>query len=537
MATAAYGQAHHLSILGWPAHPYTIATYRLVADVFGRYHMLPLRIATDFLVGAIAALIYWWMLRATSRWCALLTAAFYGVYSMSCNGYMVCREFPCSWSLVAGACLFIVSTGATGSRERWLLFASGCVTGSALFFKEQAAYITQAIPLWLILQAACDRRRQPWLGKALWYAAGGLTAGLVYFVPFVLGSTLTEHLDSLLDYGAGFGGLGQTSVPQRLLPESTRLIDQFLLNRPVPFFLLIAYVACLLEWIGVGRRLLAGRSANDVVGNPALRCRSSGLLAVCYVLTSSAAVAMGNRFGSGYFLLWLPFIFVAGGQGLYFLTAYSTRRWGNPLTLPAVAVGVYALQTYLLGPVALGLLILITGLTIWEAYRQRRGWRATPWLQLILLAMALGTFAVECPGTYYWPRLKARLNGQFVSAVKSVKLFSKDALPTDRLFVWGSRPEFYCVAGLTPATRFVVCGYADGHWFETDGIPESWSRKLLQELRTSRPRFIVAAPADEHDPYGLFAVSGDAFPALAKFLAADYRLAASYPGCDVYERR
>ena len=535
MTSAAYAQATHQPIVSSPVHPYTIATYRLVAEAFGPYKMLPLRIATDVLVGAVAVLVYLWMVRATSRLCALMTAAFYAVYSLYLNGHMVSREIPCSLALVAGAYLFILSRSAAGRVERRLLYAAGAATGAALFFKEQAAYITQAIPLFMVLQAICERRLGPWLGKVLWYAAGGISAGLVYVVPFLLNGTLVEHLRAELDFGAGFGGLGAVTFPQRFIPPSTRLVDQFLFMRPAQLFLLMAYWACLLEIIGLIRRAATGSSAPAASGNPASRCQHSGLLALCYVITSSAAVAMGNRFGEGYFLLWLPFVFAAGGMGLSFVATYSTARFGNPATIVAAGVGIMMLRRWFLSPVGWGLLALITMAIFWEAHRQGRRARLTPWLQSVVLAMLLGIFLLDGPGAYRRIRLAAGIED--ISTIDSLKFLAEHAQSGDRLFVWGSRPEYYCLANLEPASRFVVCGYAEGHFFERDGIPESFSQRLLEDLQRRPPRFIIAAPTSGQNTGMLLPTTADASPALAKFFEVHYRRAARLSVCDVYERQ
>lgn len=534
MATAVYTQAMGQSAFNSPVHPYTIAAYRCAVDWFGRYNMLPLRAATDILAALIAGLIYLWLVRSTARWCALFVGVCYGVYSMYYNGCLVGREFPCSFALVVGAYLFLLSRDAVGRRERWLLLASGVATGAALFWKEQAAYITQAIPLWLVLQALCQRRWQPWLGQGLWYAAGGLLAGVFYVIPFLLTGTLSARIEGFLEYAHGFSGFGK-SFPQRLLPESTRIFDQFYWLRPAKLLLLSGYGVCLLELLLLGRRLWAGNRPDGTPEKATLRCRDSGLLAVCYIVTSSAAVSMGHRYGVGYFLLWLPFIFIAAGHGLYLMVTNSTGWLGVAAMLGLVFVGLTEISDG--SPIVCMFILVAMGASaaVWLVCQRRLGWRMTNWLQTVLAAMFLGMLFLEEPRVTAWSNYAAELDA-YSGLHPSVLFIQQHAEPGDRLFVWGWQPEYYCRTLLEPASRCVVCGYADGCWFEEDGIPRGWTQRLVTELSAQPPRFIITAAPDYNEVGHLMKISRQQSPEFAEFVEANYHLAKSFAeDCRIFE--
>lgn len=532
MATAVYMQATGQPLFSWPVHPYTIGAYRVAANCFGRYNMVPLRLATDISAALIGVLVYLWLARSTSRWCALFLGVAYGVYSMYFNVCIASREFPCSLALMVGAYLFVLSLDASGTRARWLLVASGFATAVALFWKEQAAYVTQAIPLWLILQAIAERRWQPWLRQSLWYAAGGFLGGVCYFLPLVACGAFSARIEGFSEYVRGFSGFGG-AFPARIMPPSTRLIDQFYGFRPAKLLLLVAYGTCLAAVWSFGRQVLSGSRRSAGAAPDADTWPGSGLLALCYIVTSSAAVGMGSRYGTGYFLMWLPFVFIAAGQGLHFLT-----RTSGPLaivpTLLVTAVGLLGLAEYLLTPWALGLAVLATAAAVLPAWQQRQPWSVTIWLKWMFAALLLGMLLAEEPIALSWAENSAEIDAKSAGS-DAVLLLQQRAAPGDRLFVWGAFPEFYCYTGLEPANRHVCCGYADGHWFELDGIPRGWLQRLVAELSARPPRFLIAG-APRYPIVGrLLKINAGECPELAEFVAQRYHPLVFYREIEIYE--
>lgn len=533
MASAVYMQETGQPLLSWPVHPYTVGVYRLAADWFGRYNMLPVRLGTFISAALIGVLIYLWLARSTSRWCALFTGVAWSTYSLYYNICIASREYPCALALMVGAYLFLLSQQASGTRARWMLVASGFATGGALFWKEQAAYITQAIPLWLLLEAVVERRWQHRLQQALWYAIGGGLAGICYFLPMLACGALSARIGGFAEYLRGFSGFG-VAFPTRLMPPSTRFIDQFYGFRPAKLLLLVAYGTCLAAVWSFGRQILSGARDSAEASSSADAWPGSGLLALCYIVTSSAAVSMGNRYGTGYFLMWAPFVFVAAGLGLHFLA----RTSGLPsifATVLLTVIGLIGLGAYLLTPWALGLAVLATVAAILSAWQQRQSWSVTIWLKWMFAALLVGMLLVEEPIALSYAKNAAELDARNAGS-DAVLLMQQRATPGDRLFVWGAFPEFYGYTGLEPASRSVVCGYADGHWFELDGIPSRWLQQLVAELSDRPPRFIIAGSPEFSPTFRLLLkINAKECPELADFVAQRYHRLVSFRDIEIYE--
>ena len=264
----------------------------------------------------------------------------------------------------------------------------------------------------------------------------------------------------------------------------------------------------------------------------------SGLLLACYVILSAAAVSMGGRFFIGYFLLWLPFILMASAHGLYFLTRPPTARWGSPWLWLLVAAGCYTFLPVLVHPVSLSLGLLTAAITFWEARLRKQPWRVVRWVQGVVVLMLLAQLAVEFPASRFPANVAANRYALYNPSLFVGSFFKAKARPGDRLFVWGCRPEIYCVSGLEPASRATVCGgFIGGTYFKPAEVDPSWSADVLQELRSRQPRFIVVGSpgTKKFGGPGIFAL--ERFPALADLLQSGYRLAARVPDCDIFELR
>jgi hypothetical protein len=538
MAAAAYLHFHGDSALAWPNHTYVVAAFKGLADWIGPYDLFPLRVVNLIVAASVTSLVYWWVAGATSRWIALFCGAFLIISGMVHNACLVSREWPCALALVGGAYFFLLSQAAGGNRRRWLIFAAGLSTGLALFFKEQAAYITQAIPLWLLIQAVAERRWRSRLAEGLAYAAGGLTAGLLYFTPLALNGALQSHLMAELEFGSAYA---YANAAGHLAPETTSWIHQFFIDRQNPAFILVAYFACLSQsprlalrlWRGDHENLPAAAQVGDDQDHQTI------LLLSCYLLTSMAAVAMGSRFFSGYFLLWLPFIALTGGYGLKLLLLDSPAwvKWMNWIPVVSVALKfpeiVMSIETMLVP-----LMILAVAI----ALRRNRplSWRigrASRWILAVLL------ISLQC--CYAWMSTSELRVAQVIWSVSRPSemtraFFRERAQPFDRMFVWGADPAFYCVTGLEPATRFVSCGGSAflGDFFQPTGISPAWSAELFAALNAEPPRFVAVGPTrgDSQRMSGKLYFLTE-FPALAEWLETKYQRVATLDDCDVYERR
>ena len=108
--------------------------------------------------------------------------------------------------------------------------------------------------------------------------------------------------------------------------------------------------------------------------------------------------------------------------------------------------------------------------------------------------------------------------------------------PDDFLFVWGTRPELYCLSGLLPASEErVASGVFKSFWRRRE-LDDVAARSVMAELNARPPRFIVTGldAIERNGTGGYFSLRF--FPALAEFVAARYHLAARLSECDIYER-
>lgn len=106
----------------------------------------------------------------------------------------------------------------------------------------------------------------------------------------------------------------------------------------------------------------------------------------------------------------------------------------------------------------------------------------------------------------------------------------------DRIFVWGQAPNFYLEAHRKPASRYIatfpLTGYIFGPRLDVDThdriVPGSWDN-LDDDLDRHPPAFIVDTQVGAAARYPI-----EAFPRLARRVAAQYRLVSQTDGARVY---
>ena len=113
---------------------------------------------------------------------------------------------------------------------------------------------------------------------------------------------------------------------------------------------------------------------------------------------------------------------------------------------------------------------------------------------------------------------------------------SRNARPTDTLFVWGYRPDVYAYTRLPAASRFLesqpLTGVlADRHLTQASRLPADWLGKNREELTRSRPDWIL-------DGLGTYnpALAIAAFPDLRDWLA-DYKEVERTTNMVIYARQ
>jgi hypothetical protein len=527
MAEGAFAQATQQSAFTFPALTYTIEAFKMSAACFGRYNATPARVAVAIMACAVAAFIYRWLARDTSRALAIASAALFSVWNLVFDGAFIDREWPCMLAILAGAQLFIRAQRRADNRGPWLVFAAGLTTSLALFFKEQAAYMTLAAPLWLVFKAAETRRWRPWLGQGVLYLGGGLTGGAIYITPFLIQGTLLAHVQSEMKFGSVYTS-DTPPVTASLFKSHQNLLTK---PRGVCLFFMLAGAWCLVQGARALWRLRRGARRDGGVR------RDRELLAVLYVGTATAAVRMGSQVFLHYFLFWIPFALVVEGYAIYALTRLCAHRRGGVAVAAIIGFGALAVIPFLppdaVGWPAAGAAAVLV-LAGWACFP-----RPIPPSRLVAaVSIAMALLAATEAGTLV--KSVAAIAAEVAATTPSVEareFFVRQSLPpTDRLFVWGWRPEFYCASGLEPASHYIVCnGVLNAFWTST-AIDEAAADRLLAKLLPNPPRFIVAGPPTERS-FSTTLYPLRAFPALQQWVRREYRLVAELPDCEIYERQ
>ena len=113
------------------------------------------------------------------------------------------------------------------------------------------------------------------------------------------------------------------------------------------------------------------------------------------------------------------------------------------------------------------------------------------------------------------------------------------AAPGDRLFVWGQATQDYLDAGLLPASRYIATFPLTGYIFgqrlpgvstQNRIVPGAWD-KLEADLAARPPRFVIDTQNAPNADYPV-----EAFPRIARFLAAHYCPRAALPDGTIHER-
>jgi hypothetical protein len=223
----------------------------------------------------------------------------------------------------------------------------------------------------------------------------------------------------------------------------------------------------------------------------ALRPRRAPPLVVAWLAAMLMAVIPGGRFFPHYFLMALPPLALLAGPSLEALVGQGGRG--------------RLLLTALFG-------------------------------MLLLAAMA---------ASWTWSRLRDGLAWHEAVYGEVARWIDARSGADETIFVWGNSP-LYFHAARRPATRFVFCNYLTGKIWgtrlnddplaegsERQVVPRAWS-ELLADLAAAPPRFIVDESAAGLGGYGAHPIAR--YPALARFVAARYRLVAAPAGVPIYQR-
>ncbi len=184
---------------------------------------------------------------------------------------------------------------------------------------------------------------------------------------------------------------------------------------------------------------------------------------------------------------------------------------------------------------------------------ERRGWRLARILVWFVFADVIAlclpgpavTLATRYEALAAWSRNRERFYESYIwpgaaehfrDALHVVEFLRRHSAPPDGVYVWGNEPLIYFLSNHRPPTRFVWNLELIAPW----SLPE-WRPELMQALGKARPFYIIVARDDEvHDLSYTYKDSEQelkSFPALASFLADDYRKLEDDITFSIYARR
>lgn len=318
-------------------------------------------------------------------------------------------------------------------------------------------------------------RRNQWLPTVSWFA-GGFVLGSVLIVSGLLFSgSWCGFIEEQFKVLPRYAGMASNGIPHYWTWAAGRIA--FWLGL---WTVLASFAAIVIAW---ERRHLA-RLAPAIVG------------AAC----GFAALAMQVRYQPYYFetcypffaILWAYFI-VQAYEGARALAHYFARHdWQAARVLTWVLLA-NVIALCLPGPVT-------RIVTNYKAFNQ---WRID---------------SARFYSNYSWPGAAENFRG----VLQVVDYLKRHPAPANGMYVWGNEPLIYFLSGHQPPMRFVWNLALIAPW----RLP-GWRQELVQQLGTTRPRYIIVARDDEvHDLSGTWQDSATAlhgFPALEDFLRRFYR--------------
>jgi 4-amino-4-deoxy-L-arabinose transferase-like glycosyltransferase len=407
----------------------------------------------------------------------------------------------------------------------------------ALWFKFQSSFITLVVPTVMLVEALTSRCMKNLVRDLAWFAAGGIGAGIVYVVPFVLNGILGQFLDLMFTDFELYVDVDGAAVRHSGL-------ERFAIDVPHRALFLIAYAMTAIvvaRW--VVRLFRSDRRSNS------LEPRSGLSLFVAYLLLSMVCVQLGNRFYAHYFQLMVPAVAALTGYALYFFARSSEGRPGRRVAAAAVAALLVIERFPLLSsetlwpgvprsPETLPALAFVLGALAVMAYWLQRPLRRAGFAAACLILIHTGVLVVQQQLT---PRPATMSHSPYRFAELS-EYFAREARPGDRLFVWGWAPEIYSLTRLEAGSHITFCQFVVNDIAGVSGPPAFnpvWEKMLMNELGASRPRFIVDASSSSwfETKAGIYDLRNYPDFELNSLLDMHYRQVARLDDCPVWERR
>ena len=548
-ATASYLVATGTSSFSLPyGAPGTFTVFKLMTWLFGPYPMFEVRLLVQLICLAMALMLYDLVRRETNRWCGLVSGLVFLHFTMLYEGLTVNREWFAALMSLGGIGLYAVARCREGRTRDWILLLSGLVSGMALLFKLQASFIVFAIPVVLTWETFAERRPASALRSLGFHAAGGLLAGVLYLLPFLLAGTLTEFLGYVFADWNVFVLGNELAVQGASDGVPGMYFERFYWHQPHRPLLLAAYgfaVVGLASSIGglLGRREKSGSSSVSFVLRPGV------LVFVTYLVAAMLCVKLGNRFFGHYYLLMMPPVAALCGLSLYYFAVKARRSmWGRVAGLclagllildRGIALSRLGLERLLEAwpESTFYIVYLLAGLGI-AVFGLARPWRRAGAVVAVLIALEAGLLVVgqqraETPASMSHNRYRFDQLARFLR---------ERSEPGDRLFVWGWAPEIYSLTRLESASHLASCEYVVNDFLgapERPSLNAPWVEMMMRDLRSREPRFIVDASARSWTSTEPWIYGLEHYPRfeLVEHIRESYLSLGELNGCEVYERR
>ncbi len=518
--------------LPW-GEPGSFGLFALMTRLFGDYPIFELRVLVQLVCVGMAFLLYRTIAKQTSRWAGLAAGLVLVHYSMDYEGLSVNRDWFASAFVLGGIALGAAALDRAPDRRTRILFLSGLVSATGLWFKLQAGIMLLAVPSALALEGLADRHMKRTTREIAVQVSGAVVAGILHLVPYAVLGTLGEYFGAFFGDWRLFIAGNETAVGGGPGLYWTQFFaDQP--NRP----LLVAAYALAAASLGAA----VWRIVRRAQGPRSFLARPITVLFAIYALTAIACVKLGDRFFGHYYLLLVPAIAGLVGLAIEALAIESRRE----RACRTFAIGVMALvvadttaRTLEAGfpPHPLDAAVLALGACILIAFALRPARRIGPAAAaLVALEITRLVFVTQRMPTPESMTYNAYRFDELAAYLREHKA------PGDRLFVWGWAPEIYSLTEIESASHISVTQHIVQDHIEGTGPPPGidpvWAGRLMTELDARKPRFIVDAAArswfmSNQEVYRLAR-----YPdfALVRLLNEQYEHIATIDGCEVYER-
>ncbi|MBY0588586.1 hypothetical protein K2X85_15535 [bacterium] len=542
VAFASYLNTNDISAFDRPIlHVYTQWLAQWAGRLFGNYELLPLRVLCMAAFAIVAISLGAITRRPLGMIPSLLGVVFFTYESLFFEGLSISREILC----LVGVCLSWIIYLRPGTPGRLDVFWAGMAAGSSLWFKEQAIFLTWAIPLDIVYRSLIDRRKKHGLSLLSCYVAGGVAMGIVMAIPMLTRGTFHQQWEWLtrveLSYATSSEGVNSASW---IVYTNNMYLD-------VPFRHLL--LAAGLGWLlGLWRMIRPSRLPGSSLRESGSAVPRIVTLAVWSLPLSLWAFQLGLRMHLHYFLLVLPSLsillafFISEMLGAY--SGSRVQRVMAALLVVLVIVDDSLLQSSFpegawggqesIRTIFLFLAMAVCFVSVFPfRLKADSSWRE--WIAPSGALLILGITVLSLIQTVHGDPCRSFARGfslqNYQSLADEIRRRTRD---DDRLFVWGWRPELYFYSRRPAASSFTIAVdiLADPNATVRLGPAyyEPYLSDLLRELEESKPKYIADAWL-----ISLFGANYrlDHFPPLDEYVKREYDFEGCVDGCLFYRRR